>query len=61
MDPRDQYQLDGDTVGECATLVAEIDPGALIVRVPVVQRRSLTTAELTTAEDPAPEPVSVST
>lgn len=66
VDPRDQYQLDGDTVGECATLVAEIDPGALIVRVPVVQRRSLTTAELTTAElttaeDPAPEPVPVRT
>lgn len=47
VEPRDQYQLDGDTVGECATLVAEIEPGALTVRVPPIQRRSLTTAEST--------------
>lgn len=38
VEPRDQYQIDGDTVGECSTLVAEIDPGALIVRVPPLQR-----------------------
>ncbi len=30
----DQYQLDGDTVGECQTMVAEVVPGALILRVP---------------------------
>ena len=54
VEPRDQYQLDGDTAGECATLVAEIEPGALLVRVPALQRRSLTTAdaaELSPADD----------
>ena len=40
VEPRDQYQLDGDTVGECRTLVAEIEPGALTVRVPPTQPRS---------------------
>ena len=30
----DQYQLDGDTVGECRTMVAEIQPAALLLRVP---------------------------
>lgn len=45
VEPRDQYQLDGDTVGECATLVAEIEPGALTVRVPPIQQRVLTSAE----------------
>ena len=34
VEERDQYQLDGDTVGECGTMVAEIKPGALILRVP---------------------------
>jgi len=60
VEPRDQYQLDGDTAGECATLVAEIEPGALLVRVPALQRRSLTTAdttELSATEEPAPDPV----
>jgi diacylglycerol kinase family enzyme len=47
VEPRDQYQLDGDTAGECATLVAEIVPGALTVRVPPAQQRSLTTADAT--------------
>ncbi len=62
VEPRDQYQLDGDTAGECATLVAEIDPGALIVRVPPIQRRSPGAAdepELVTAEDSFSEPVPV--
>ncbi len=45
VDPPDHYQIDGDTVGSCATLVAEVEPGALTVRVPPIQRRSLTTAE----------------
>ena len=30
----DSYQLDGDVVGECRTLIAEIQPGALTVCVP---------------------------
>ncbi|HET9560792.1 MAG TPA: hypothetical protein VFP01_01675, partial [Propionibacteriaceae bacterium] len=30
----DQVQLDGDTVGECNTLTAEVVPGALRLRVP---------------------------
>jgi len=30
----DSYQLDGDVVGECRTLTAEIQPGALTVCVP---------------------------
>ncbi len=31
---RDQYQVDGDTVGECSRLTAEVLPGALTLRVP---------------------------
>ena len=59
VDPRDRYQLDGDTVGECARLVAEIVPGALTLRVPPIQRRSLTTEEstLSAAAQGEPEPV----
>ncbi|MFT4167198.1 MAG: diacylglycerol kinase family protein [Microlunatus sp.] len=34
VEPRDQYQMDGDTVGDCARLVAEVVPGTLTVRVP---------------------------
>ncbi|HEY5821947.1 MAG TPA: hypothetical protein VIT20_08220, partial [Propionibacteriaceae bacterium] len=30
----DQYQLDGDTVGVCTSMVAEVVPGALTLRVP---------------------------
>lgn len=30
----DQYQLDGDTVGTCSSMVAEVEPGALLLRVP---------------------------
>jgi diacylglycerol kinase (ATP) len=62
VEPRDQYQLDGDTAGECATLVAEIDPGALIVRVPPIQRRSPAAAdepELVATEDSFSEPLPV--
>ena len=31
---KDNYQLDGDVVGESATLTAEIQPGALNIRTP---------------------------
>jgi diacylglycerol kinase (ATP) len=34
VDERDQFQLDGDNVGECNTLTAEVVPGALRLRVP---------------------------
>ena len=34
VEERDQYQLDGDTVGECNTMIAEVVPGALTLRVP---------------------------
>ena len=34
VEERDQVQLDGDTVGECNTLVAEVVPGALLLRAP---------------------------
>jgi diacylglycerol kinase family enzyme/membrane-associated phospholipid phosphatase len=55
VEPRDQYQLDGDTVGECTTLVAEIEPGALMVRVPPLQQPSLTTAETTNLDEAIPD------
>jgi len=34
VDERDQFQLDGDTVGDCNQLTAEVVPGALLLRVP---------------------------
>jgi hypothetical protein len=34
VDGRDHFQLDGDTVGECSTMTAEIRPRALTMRVP---------------------------
>ena len=34
VEERDQVQLDGDTVGECYTLTAEVVPAALRLRVP---------------------------
>ena len=40
---RDQYQMDGDTVGECSTLMAEVQPGALLLRVPRLRRGSTRT------------------
>jgi diacylglycerol kinase family enzyme len=33
---KDNYQLDGDVVGEATTLDAEIQPGALALCVPAV-------------------------
>ena len=37
----DQYQLDGDTVGQCSSMLAEIQPGALTLRVSPATRRNL--------------------
>ena len=34
IDGKDDYQLDGDVVGESTTLFAEIQPGALAICVP---------------------------
>jgi diacylglycerol kinase family enzyme len=34
LDEPDDYQLDGDTLGQCRRLVAEIEPGALMIKVP---------------------------
>ena len=34
IDGKDNYQLDGDVVGESTTLTAEIQPGALVICVP---------------------------
>jgi len=34
VDGRDHFQMDGDTVGECSTMTAEIRPGALRMRIP---------------------------
>ncbi len=46
VEERDQYQLDGDTVGSCQTMTAEVVPGALTLRVPRPARRSLETQEV---------------
>lgn len=40
VDHPDQYQMDGDTVGECTSMTAEVEPGALTLRVPRGQRRA---------------------
>ena len=40
VEERDQVQLDGDTVGECNTLTAEVVPGALRLRVPKPAQRA---------------------
>jgi YegS/Rv2252/BmrU family lipid kinase len=39
IDGKDNYQLDGDVVGEATTLTAEIQPGALATRVPAQTAR----------------------
>jgi YegS/Rv2252/BmrU family lipid kinase len=60
VDPPDQYQMDGDTVGECSSMLAEVQPGALLLRVPRAARRELlaaptaaTLTPLVTAASPA--------
>lgn len=50
VEERDQYQLDGDTAGECSTLVAEVQPGALTLRTPRSPKRDVGAVAL---EDPA--------
>ncbi len=52
VEERDQFQLDGDTVGECGTMVAEVRPGALLLRVP----RSIGQAPMRPAAELQPEP-----
>ena len=50
VEERDHVQLDGDTVGECNTLTAEVVPGALQLRVPKsVQERPAVDGEINTA------------
>ena len=39
VEERDHYQVDGDTVGECNTMTAEVLPGALTLRVPRIIAR----------------------
>ena len=50
VEERDHVQLDGDTVGECNTLTAEVVPGALRLRVPKsVQERPAVDGEISPA------------
>jgi diacylglycerol kinase (ATP) len=64
VDPPDSYQLDGDTIGVCRAITAEVAPGALVLRVPRAVRRAIeegaTTQELAEiAEQEVVEQVSV--
>ncbi len=52
VDHPDHYQMDGDTVGECTSLVAEVQPGALLLRVPRL-RREITAGSAAMAGDPS--------
>jgi diacylglycerol kinase (ATP) len=62
VEERDHYQVDGDTVGECSTMTAEVLPGALRLRVPRTAARLAggdaesngRTARTTGAEQPEP-------
>ena len=62
VEPRDQYQLDGDTAGECAHPGGRDRARRPPVRVPAIQRRSpdhrrateLSTLEKTEASEPRP-------
>jgi diacylglycerol kinase (ATP) len=45
VDERDSYQLDGDTVGTCQTMIAEVVPGALLLRVPRTHEVTVVAAE----------------
>jgi diacylglycerol kinase (ATP) len=44
VDHSDRYQMDGDPAGECRTLEAEVQPGALTLRVPRPTRGEITDA-----------------
>ncbi|MFL5515048.1 MAG: hypothetical protein ACJ8DJ_02760, partial [Gemmatimonadales bacterium] len=44
VDPPDSYQLDGDLVGICTSMLAEVAGGALVLRVPRELRRFPETA-----------------
>ena len=54
VEERDHYQVDGDTVGECNTMIAEVLPGALTLRVPRTARLIATsgTGEPATTKTP---------
>jgi YegS/Rv2252/BmrU family lipid kinase len=52
VDHPDQYQMDGDTVGECTSLLAEVQPGALLLRVPRL-RREITAGSSAVTGDPS--------
>jgi diacylglycerol kinase (ATP) len=47
---RDQFQVDGDMVGECSTMTAEVRPGVLTMRVPRTPARSSLPYELPAEE-----------
>jgi diacylglycerol kinase (ATP) len=44
VDHADRYQMDGDPAGECRSLEAEVQPGALTLRVPRPARGEITDA-----------------
>ena len=52
VDRPDQYQMDGDTVGECTSLLAEVQPGALLLRIPRL-RREITAGPSAVTGDPS--------
>ncbi|RCK68435.1 phosphatase PAP2 family protein [Desertihabitans brevis] len=49
IDRTDPYQMDGDTVGTCSQLVAEVVPGALTLRLPPGHRHGLVAPAAATA------------
>ena len=44
VDRSDRYQMDGDPAGECKSLEAEVQPGALTLRIPRPLRGEITDA-----------------
>jgi diacylglycerol kinase (ATP) len=52
VDRPDRYQMDGDTVGECTSLLAEVQPGALLLRIPRL-RREITAGPSAVTGDPS--------